>query len=186
MENGEPRQVEIELNTIRHALAGDEAALARIYDAYARPIYRYHYSRVGNAPDAEDLTSQTFMAVLEALPRYQHRGRFTAWIFQIARNKVMDHFRRNPGMKDVTEEAVADPLQSEALEAIYQRESKTHLKALLHLLEDDERELIRLRFTAELSFVQIGQLLGRSEDAVRKSIRRILDRLAVQMEAQNA
>jgi len=56
----------------------------------------------------------------------------------------------------------------------------------LRLLEDDERELIRLRFTAELSFVQIGQLLGRSEDAVRKSIRRILDRLAVQMEAQNA
>ncbi len=89
-------------------------------------------------------------------------------------------------MKDVTEESVADPLQSEALEAIYQRESKLQLKALLRRLEDDERELIRLRFTAELSFVQIGQLLGRSEDAVRKSIRRILDRLAVQMEAQNA
>lgn len=89
-------------------------------------------------------------------------------------------------MKDVTEESVADPLQSAALEAIYQRESKLQLKALLRLLEDDERELIRLRFTAELSFVQIGQLLGRSEDAVRKSIRRILDRLAVQMEAQNA
>lgn len=89
-------------------------------------------------------------------------------------------------MNDVTEEAVADPLQSEALEAIYQRESKLHLKTLLRRLADDERELIRLRFTAELSFVQIGQLLGRSEDAVRKSIRRILDRLAVQMEAQNA
>ena len=89
-------------------------------------------------------------------------------------------------MKDVTEESVADPLQSAALEAIYQRESKLQLKALLRRLEDEERELIRLRFTAELSFVQIGQLLGRSEDAVRKSVRRILDRLAVQMEAQNA
>ena len=74
MENEEPRQVEIELNTITHALAGDEAALARIYDAYARPIYRYHYSRVGNAPDAEDLTSQTFMAMLDALPRFQRKA----------------------------------------------------------------------------------------------------------------
>ena len=73
MENEGPRLVEIELNTIHRALTGDESALAQIYDAYAKPIYRYHYSRVGNAADAEDLTSQTFMAVLESLPRYQHR-----------------------------------------------------------------------------------------------------------------
>jgi RNA polymerase sigma-70 factor (ECF subfamily) len=185
MENDEHRQVEIELNTITRALAGDEAALAQIYDVYARPVYRYHYSRVGNAPDAEDLTSQTFMAVIEALPRYQHRGRFTAWMFQIARNKAMDHFRRNHNVSDVTE-SVADASQADALEAIYQNESRAQLKALLSNLDNDERELIRLRFTAELSFVQIGQLLGRSEDAVRKSIRRILDRLAVQMEAQHA
>ena len=52
---------------------GIESALAHIYDTYAKPIYRYHHSRVSNAPDAEDLTSQTFMAVIEALPRYQHR-----------------------------------------------------------------------------------------------------------------
>lgn len=50
MENEEPRQVEIELNTITLALAGDETALACIYDAYARPIYRYHYSRVECTP----------------------------------------------------------------------------------------------------------------------------------------
>jgi len=185
MENDEPRQVEIELNTIHRAQAGDEAALAQIYDAYAKPIYRYHYSRVGNSADAEDLTSQTFMAVLEALPHYQHRGRFTAWIFQIARNKVMDHFRRNHNVRDVTE-WMADHAQADALEAIHQNESRAKLKSLVHMLDDDERELLRLRFTAELSFVQIGQLLGRSEDAVRKSIRRILDRLGVQMEAQHA
>ena len=185
MENEEPRQVELELKTIHRAQAGDEAALAQIYDAYARPIYRYHHSRTGNPADAEDLTSQTFMAVLEALPRYQHRGRFTAWLFQIARNKVMDHFRKNHTVSDMTE-TVADAAQTEALDAIYQHESRAKLKALMQLLEEDERELLRLRFTAELSFVQIGQLLGRTEDAVRKSTRRILDRLAVQMEAQHA
>ena len=185
MENDESRRVEIGLETIRFAQAGDEAALAQIYVSYARLIYRYHYSRVGNPADAEDLTSQTFMAVLESLPRYQHRGRFTAWMFQIARNKAMDHFRGNHKMSNVTE-SVADTVQADALEAVYQKESKTRLKRLIQTLDEDERELLRLRFTAELSFVQIGQLLGRTEDAVRKSIRRILDRLAVQMEARHA
>lgn len=184
MENEEPRPVEIEPETLQRAQAGDETALARVYDAYARLVYRYHYSRVGNQADAEDLTSQTFMAVLEALPRYQHRGRFTAWIFQIARNKAMDHFRRNHRVSEMSE-SLADTVQAAALEAVDQHEWRDHLKALLRKLDDDERELLRLRFTAELSFVQIGQMLGRTEDAVRKSIRRILDRLAVQMEAKN-
>ncbi len=184
MENEGPRLVEIELNTIHRALTGDETALAQIYDAYAKPIYRYHYSRVGNAADAEDLTSQTFMAVLEALPRYQHRGRFTAWMFQIARNKAMDHFRGNHNESDMTE-SVADTAQADGLEAVARNESRAKLKELMRMLNEDEKELLRLRFTAELSYVQIGQLLGRSEDAVRKSIRRTLDRLAVQMEAQH-
>jgi RNA polymerase sigma-70 factor (ECF subfamily) len=185
MENEESQPGALEPRTIHRALTGDEAALAEIYDAYAKPIYRYHYSRVGNAADAEDLTSQTFMAVVEALPRYQDRGRFTAWMFKIARNKVMDHFRQNPGLRAMTE-TVADPAQTDALEAIDQNEARARLKSLLRSLDENERELLRLRFTAELSFVQMGHLLGRSEDAVRKSVRRILDRLAVQMEAQHA
>jgi RNA polymerase sigma-70 factor (ECF subfamily) len=125
------------------------------------------------------------MAVLEALPRYQHRGRFTAWMFQIARNKAMDHFRGNHRHGEI-HEGVADPAQVEALETAVRNESRVRLKSLLHGLDEEERELIRLRYTAELSFVEIAHLLGRKEDAVRKSIRRILDRLAVQMEAQHA
>lgn len=185
MENEDPRGMDVDSQTIQRARTGEQSALAHIYDRYAKPIYRYHYSRVGNGADAEDLTSQTFMAVLEALPRYQHRGRFTAWMFQIARNKAMDHFRGNHNESQVSE-SVADAVQADALEAVARNESRAKLKALMRMLNEDEQELLRLRFTAELSFVQIGQLLGRSEDAVRKSIRRILDRLAVQMEAQHA
>lgn len=185
MENENPRGMDVDSRTIQRARTGDRSALAHIYDMYAKPIYRYHYSRVGNPADAEDLTSQTFMAVLEALPRYQHRERFTAWMFQIARNKAMDHFRGNHNESQVPE-SVADATQADALEAVARNESRAKLKALMRMLSEDEQELLRLRFTAELSFVQIGQLLGRSEDAVRKSIRRILDRLAVQLEAQHA
>jgi len=185
MENENPRRMDVDSRTVQRALAGDQSALAYIYDTYAKSIYRYHHSRVENAPDAEDLTAQTFLAVIEALPRYQHRDNFTAWIFQIARNKAMDHFRGNHGHSEINE-SVADPAQIEALEAVVRNESHARLQSLLHLLEDDERELIRLRYNAELSFVEIAQLLGRKEDAVRKAIRRILDRLSIQMEAQNA
>jgi RNA polymerase sigma-70 factor (ECF subfamily) len=185
MENENPRGRDVDSRIVQRALAGDPSALAHIYDMYAKSIYRYHHSRVGNAADAEDLTSQTFMAVLEALPRYQHRGRFTAWMFQIARNKAMDHFRGNHNESHVSESA-ADSAQADALESVDRNESRAKLKALMRMLNEDEQELLRLRFTAELSFVQIGHLLGRREDAVRKSIRRILNRLAVQMEAQHA
>lgn len=185
MEKQKPRRMGVDPQTIQSAVGGDQSALGQIYDMYALPIYRYHFSRVANSPDAEDLTSQTFMAVIGSLARYQHRDNFTAWIFQIARNKVMDHFRRNHNHGGISE-SVIDPAQGDVLEALVRDESRARLKSLLHLLDEDERELIRLRYTVELSFVEIAQLLGRKEDAVRKAVRRILDRLSIQMEAQNA
>ena len=184
MENENPRRLDVDVDVIQRALEGNRSALAQIYDTYAKPIYRYHHSRVGNAPDAEDLTAQTFLAVIESLVRYQHRDNFTAWIFQIARNKLMDHFRRNHVHGEINE-SVVDPAQGDVLDALVRDESRSRLKSLLHLLNEDERELIRLRYTVELSFVEIAQLLGRKEDAVRKATRRILDRLSIQMEAQN-
>ena len=184
MENENPGRLDVDSKMVQRALEGDRSALAHMYDACAKPIYRYHLSRVGNATDAEDLTAQTFLAVIESLRRYQHRDNFAAWIFQIARNKLMDHFRRNHSHGEINE-SVVDPAQSDVLDALVRNESRARLKSLLHLLDEEERELIRLRYTAELSFVEIAQLLGRKEDAVRKAIRRILDRLSIQMEAQN-
>jgi RNA polymerase sigma-70 factor (ECF subfamily) len=175
----------VDARLIQDALLGNESALATIYNTYFKSIYRYQYSRVGNVSDAEDLTAQTFLAVIEFLPRYQHRNNFTAWIFQIARNKAMDYFRSNHIQAEINE-SIADTAQRGVLEAVIADESQARLKSLIHVLNEDERELIRLRYTAQLSFVEIAHLLGRKEDAVRKALRRILDRLSIQMEAQNA
>ncbi len=161
------------------------AALAAVYDFYARRIHRYFYSRVENAEDAEDLTAQTFMSVIEALPRYQHRGYFTTWVFQIAHSKVMDFFRRNHS-KVQKEASVNNDVFDEMLEKVIQDQRVETLRLVIQLLDDDERELLRLRFVAELSYNEIAELLGRKEDAVRKSVNRILERLYVQMEAKHA
>jgi len=174
---------EIDNSTVEKAVAGDPIALVSLYDRYARDIYRYLYSRVGNAADAEDLTAQTFMAVIESLPRYRHRGHFSAWIYQIARNKAMDLFRKQ--RQDPIDLPYDTASSDEIMEQVIEGQAYEDLERLLKNLKEEEQELIRLRFTAELSFVEIAQLIGRKEDAVRKSINRILERLSRQMEVQN-
>jgi RNA polymerase sigma-70 factor (ECF subfamily) len=175
---------QVDDSTVQKAVKGDGSALAQIYDAYTRDIYRYIFSKVGNSPDAEDLTAQTFVAVLESLPRYRHRGQFSAWIFKIARNKVMDHFRRS---KHNPLEIPLDIAYSDGmLERIIKGQAYERLASLMKTLVDEERELIRLRYVAQLSFAEIAELMGRKEDAVRKSLTRLLERLSNQMEVQNA
>jgi len=168
---------------VAKAAGGDEAALALIYDTYARDIYRYHHSRVGNVPDAEDLTAQTFMAVLETLPSYQPRGLFRAWIFRIAYNKLMDFYRQQ---KYQAMEISPDiPVTEETLDGVIQDQAHELLAALFEGLPEAERELLRLRYLGKLTYAEISMILGRKEDAVRKRINRLLVRLHDQMEVQN-
>jgi RNA polymerase sigma-70 factor (ECF subfamily) len=175
---------ELEDALILEAMKGDPPALAAVYDFYARRIYRYFYSRVENSADADDLTAQTFLSVIEALPRYQHRGQFTAWIFQIARSKAMDFFRRNHS-KVQKEADLSGVVFDETLEKVIQGQTVETLRLMIQLLDEDERELLRLRFVVDLSYVEIAALLGRKEDAVRKSVKRIIERLYVRMEAEH-
>jgi RNA polymerase sigma-70 factor (ECF subfamily) len=175
---------ELEDALILEAMKGIPLALAAVYDFYARRIYRYFYSRVENSEDADDLTAQTFLSVIEALPRYQHRGHFTAWIFQVARNKAMDFFRRDHS-KVQKEANLSGIVFDETLEKVIQGQTVEALRLMIQLLDEDERELLRLRFVVDLSYVEIAELLGRKEDAVRKSVNRIIERLYVRMEAEH-
>ncbi len=159
----------------------DPRAFGRLYDHYVQPVYRYLYSRVGTAHDAEDLTSQTFLAVMEHLPRYQERGQFAAWLFRIARSKLMDHLRGSrydPGL-DAAEQRGAE---GDALMQVVHSEEIRCLRSLIRRLSRDEQDLIRLRYVAELTFAEIGDLLGKKEETVKKSLYRLLARLKSQME----
>ncbi|HEX2981814.1 MAG TPA: sigma-70 family RNA polymerase sigma factor [Anaerolineaceae bacterium] len=176
---------ELDDRLICAAMNGDADALAAIYDAYMRRLYCYFYSRIENAVEAEDLTAQTFMAVIEALPRYQHRGQFTAWIFQIARNKVMDYYRRDYPAA-LVDASCPDHFCEEPLEKVIQDQTVEMLRLHIQQFDEADRELLRLRFAAKCSYVEIADLLGRKEDAVRKSVNRLLDQLYARMEASHA
>jgi RNA polymerase sigma-70 factor (ECF subfamily) len=158
----------------------DPAEFAALYDRYFRQVYRYLYSRVGRAAEAEDLTAQTFLAALEALPRYRARGHFAAWLFTIARNKARDFYRRAAPLIPLDEnhlDKAEDPLVQ-----VIQADQVEQLADLVRGLEENEQELLRLRFVADLSFAAIGVCLGRKEDTVKKTFYRLLGRLQNQLE----
>ena len=163
----------------------DPVAFAALYRRYVTPIYRYLYSRVGNAADAEDITAQTFIAALEGLPGYRERGNFAAWLFTIAHNKAADHHReQHPHLP--LDEALDSPRHGEhPLASMMRKEALQRLSALVAGLEEDKQELLRLRFIAGLTYRQIGTILGRSEGAVKMSIRRLLHRLEAELEVNN-
>jgi RNA polymerase sigma-70 factor (ECF subfamily) len=162
----------------------DPREFGKIYQLYIQSIFRYLYSRIGSLPEAEDATAQTFLAAMEALERYQHRGHFAAWLFAIARRKAMDHFRTQRQQVPL-ENAEKVPLETDVLQQVIQTEQIAALAKLIGALPEEEHELIRLRYIAELSFSEIGRLLNRSEDAVKKSLYRLLARLQSQLEVSH-
>ena len=173
--------VQDDIPALVNAARKDPSAFGRLYDRYVQSIYRYVYSRVGGTHEAEDITSQTFMAAYESLGRYRERGQFSAWLFRIAQSKLNDHFRRS--RREVGLEAAGEILEREdALGTLIRAEELSRIRSLISHLDEDEQELIRLRYVADLSFAEIADLLGRREDAVKKSVYRLLARLKGQVE----
>ena len=158
------------------------AGFKQLYLQWLAPVYRYFYFRTGNIKDAEDLTSQVFLKIYEELPHYRNRGRFSAWLFTIVRNKTVDFFR-TAGREESLD--IIDPVGGSydlLAQAVHSDEIQ-RLNRLIRSLPDEEQELIRLRFVANLGYRDIGEVLGRKEDAVRKTISRLLARLQSQLEA---
>jgi len=160
------------------------AAFAALYDQFVKPVYRYLYRRTGSAADAEDLTAQTFLAALEALPRYREQGHFAAWLFAIARSKLGTHWRASRGQTGL-EEIAEQGADMDLLGGVAHGQQLGRLRALLSALPESEQELIRLRYLAELPFGEIAALLGKREDAVKKSLYRLLARLQNQLEHEH-
>lgn len=177
------RKMEQDDRTLILAAQKNPADFAEVYDRYVQPVYRYFYSRMDSPADAEDLTAQTFLAALEALPRYHHRGYFSAWLFSIARSKAMDHFRKHrPQVQLSKAERLDEP---DPLTRVAHGDEIARLLDLVRGLDETDRELIRLRYVADLSFAEIANLLGKKEDTAKKALYRLLDRLQNQLEANH-
>ncbi len=158
----------------------DRAGFARLYRRWVGDVYRYCLSHTGDAAAAEDLTTQVFLDVLQALPRYVERGSFGGWLFTIARRRWVDFVRREPASVPIDDLPLVDRAERDPLAAALDAERIRQLQRLLETLEPDDQDLLRLRFAAGLTFSEIGQTLGRSEGACKMALGRLLERLRAQ------
>jgi len=163
------------------AARDDPAAFKPVYDKWLPRVYRYFYFRVGNEKDAEDLTSQVFLQVCEALPRYRNSARFSTWLFTIAHSRMVDFYRKKRPEIDL-DNLTQIPAPETMASRMDRQEEFDRVTGLLRTCTNEEQELIRLRFVADLNYAEIGVILHKREDAVRKATTRLIQRLQAQTE----
>src|ERR671931_914594 len=151
------------------ASKGDVEAFGRLYDRHVDAVYRYIYYRVRDDAEAEDLTSDVFMRALKAMPRYEPRQAFLAWLYRIARNAVIDRARR--AKKQVSyEDALEHPTPDQIVDPddqILERAENSALRAALSKLTPLQQEVVVLRFLEGFSTQEIARIVGKREGTVR-------------------
>ena len=169
-------QDEAELDLAQRATT-DIEAFAELYRRHLTRVYRYHVAHVGNAKDAEDLTSQTFMAALEGIHSFRGTGSFAAWVLGIASRKRLMFYRGNmPNLP--LDEAVRYPSQEPSTDqAAAQRLQLESISRALRQLSPDRAEALILTYFGGLSHAEAGRVLHKSEAAVKMLISRGLQDL---------
>jgi len=151
------------------ASKGESAAFGLLYDKHVAAIYRYVYYRVRDDAEAEDLTSDVFMRALKAMPRYEPRQAFLAWLYRIARNAVIDRARRGNrqvSFEDALEHPNADQILDPDDELLATSDNAT-LRGALAQLTPLQQEVIVLRFLEGYSTHEIASIVGKREGTVR-------------------
>lgn len=164
---------------LAHQARVDPEAFAELYRRHVRSVYRYHLAHTGNVKDAEDLTSQTFMAALEGIHSYRRTGPYITWLIGIASRKRALFFRRNGNMREVPLEAALHIPNSSLLtdKAASRRLQMDQILGALRNISRDRAEALILCFFSGLNFLEAGLVLGKSEAAVKMLISRGLQDL---------
>ena len=157
-----------EQSLVQRARQLDEEALAELYEKYFDKIYRYVVIKIGNRIEAEDLTQQVFINMLRSISSYKWKGKpFSAWLFRIAHNLVVDYLRRKSKLKtDSIEGMEVRDNSNPQMEIEHKSEVERVLLATKRLTEA-QREVISLRFTSELAIAEVANIMGKSQGAIK-------------------
>ena len=170
---------------VDQAKSGDPEAFAKLYDACVERVSRYIYFRVSEESDMEDLVSQVFLKAWEKLDRYKMGSSpFIAWLYTIARNLVIDHYRTKKNTLPL-EEAIALPSDMEMPD----EEAQTHfdleaMRDALQVLSKDQQQVLVLKYIAGLPNESIAKVMNKQEGTVRGLQMRGLQTLAKYMKAK--
>ena len=155
----------------------DPGAFGLLYENYLQKIYNYVYYRTGNHHDAEDLTAKTFQRAMKHISRYEQRGvPFSAWLYRIAHNVVANWHRDQSRRKVVAlDELVLYQRWQQSPEGLVEEnEEKRELLKAIRRLPADRQQLLILKFVEGMSNEATGQIMGRSEGAIKSLYHRTL------------
>jgi RNA polymerase sigma-70 factor (ECF subfamily) len=173
---------------VDRAQQGDRDALEELYLIHFDRIYSYLHVSVGNRHDAEDLTTQTFLKMLESIGKFRWQSApFSAWLFRIAHNLAMDHFRASRRWQP--EEEVPEPEPDESTSAEANAFQSIGRKSMMELIEDlspEQQQVLTLKFLFNFANAEAATILGKSEGAIKSLQHRALASLQKQIEKQKS
>ena len=183
----EPRRVDTDLADVRAAQA-DHAAFGTLYRRYLDRVYGYSFYLLGDHHDAEDATERTFLAALGAIDQFRDEGAtFRSWLFRIAHNQLANALRARSRRRDESLDGVREPAAADDPARLASlADDARRLRESVASLSEDRRQVVILRFVDGLTSREIGEVLGRTEGAVRVLQHRALRELAVLLERGGA
>src|SRR6266511_1428811 len=168
---------------VERAQRGDRNALEELYLIHFDRIYSYLHMSVGNRHDAEDLTTQTFLKMLESITSFRWQSApFSAWLFRIAHNLAMDHFRATRRWQP--EEEVPEPTgetESSAEAVALQSIGRQGMLELIEDLSQEQKQVLTLKFVFNLPNAEVATILEKTEGAIKSLQHRALVSLQKQI-----
>lgn len=166
-------------NLVKRAQKGDAEAFARIYDRFYVPVLAYVLRQVRTKTDAEDIVAEIFLSAWRHMDSFHWEKGLEPWLFRIARNSVIDHFRRVGRSRETElhEEITKRPSGQTVEDEVESKWRLRELLAAIDRLSEEQRQVVLLRLVANLSSRQIGEVLEKSEGAVKALQHRALSNL---------
>ena len=178
--------IEEESKLIAAYLSGDEKSLEVLINGYLKPVYSFVYRRVSNAAEAEDITQEIFVKVWRNLSRFDRSKSFKSWLFTIAKNTLVDFYRKRRDIPFVEfenedgENALFEKLidaNAFSIGKLETAESGAELRSAIGKLPPADQQIVNLKYQKEFTFEEISRKLGRSINTVKSQYRRALIKL---------
>lgn len=180
---------------IERAKSGDAEAFGAIYDAQVTRIYRFILFKIGNPGDAEDLTHEVFLAAWRTIKSYEERSgiRLTSWLYRIASNRVIDHYRSEKRNMSLDELIAGNGLPIELvtssganlIKALSHKMDLQEVMGAVRNLTDDQQNVVIMRFIEDLTPEETGAAIGKNAAAVRLIQHRALEKLKVMLKTNH-
>jgi RNA polymerase sigma-70 factor (ECF subfamily) len=166
-------------SAIARAREGNSQAIRELYDVYSDPVRRYCYVRLGDNEAAQDCVQEVFVCIWKGVKNFEYRGdlSFTAWLYTIANNVLVSHVRKRKRVQQVPLTPELNLTDSRSLDSARNICDRLALRQAIEQLTQEQQQVITFKFFVGLSNLEIAEILGRSEGAVKALQHRAINRL---------